>query len=335
VDSSTVEAVLEARAECADAERAQAVLADAVLGARAPRHGTAGGWTLTVWVSRAPATATNGRRALSAEAEITDDRGVVVAQRTVTDRAAKACAPLAKAVGAWATLVLDAELSRAKDEISPPEWTAPAPADATTGGVPVAPERAAAAWPDMPAAAPTPKRTIELGTMVYLRNGLSETGGAAGVAPYVSLEVAPSWMLRPGVLVGRSTALVPFTDDGSQSGFFSQYAIRVDFCRRIPGNYIERRGIELDLCAGSDAGVVLPTDVRTDAGVHAPAVSPQAHGTLSLGPSAILRGELGAGLALEVRGIAGANVLRSGFGTEGDAPILAIGGELGVSWRLP
>ena len=66
----------------------------------------------------------------SVEAVIVDDAGTIVAQRTLTDRNAHACVPLARAVGAWASLVLDAELARAKDD----DGSAPSPSATTAGG---------------------------------------------------------------------------------------------------------------------------------------------------------------------------------------------------------
>jgi hypothetical protein len=67
----------------------------------------------------APAPASSSARpstSKSAEAVIVDDAGTIVAQRTLSDRNLRSCLPLARAVGAWATLVLDAEMVRAKDD---------------------------------------------------------------------------------------------------------------------------------------------------------------------------------------------------------------------------
>jgi hypothetical protein len=327
VDAVSVDAVLEARAECSDADRAQAVLADALTAARAPRRGREGRWTVTVRVSRLP-------KSLSAEAEIVDDRGTPVAQRTVTDKSAK-CAPVARAIGAWATLVLDAELVRAKDDADRAEAAA-APPDPPVGAAAAPPPSGAPDGPfDGPYGdgSPPPTRTLELGMMMYLRNAVATTGGVGGLAPYVSVEVARSWMLRPGLLLGRSTTAVPVDDSGT-TALFSQYGVRLDMCRRVPGNYIEHRGIELDLCAGLDASVLVPGELRQNPSASRPATAGTAD-RIAVGPSMILRGELGAGFALEIRGVGGINTITSGFGSEGDIPAFTASGELGVSWRLP
>jgi len=125
VDAVVVEAVLEARGGCSDQERARAALNEALLAARAPTHGGSrphGGqptrdesahWTVTMSV----APAASGSKAV--QAVIVDDAGTIVAQRTLTDRNARTCLPLARAVGAWASLVLDAEMNRAQDDDAP------------------------------------------------------------------------------------------------------------------------------------------------------------------------------------------------------------------------
>ena len=117
VEPVAVDVVMEAPASsyCNDADRARAALEEALVAARAPRHTKKGPgapadprWSVSLGVS-AQATATSGK---SVDAVIVDDTGAVVARRTIADRAARSCLPLAKAVGAWASLVLDAELAR-------------------------------------------------------------------------------------------------------------------------------------------------------------------------------------------------------------------------------
>ena len=118
------------------------------------------------------------RRSLgkSVEAVIVDDAGTIVAQRTLTDRSARTCVPLARAVGAWASLVLDAEMVRAKDD----DGSEPTPARpraraaacelrsaASADSRLRASARDAASSPDGEPATRTP-RALELGTMVYL-----------------------------------------------------------------------------------------------------------------------------------------------------------------------
>ncbi|MDB4940741.1 MAG: hypothetical protein JWP97_275 [Labilithrix sp.] len=309
VDATVVEAVFEGGDECSDQARARAALNEALLAARAPTHGgprphgaaaTTGTWTVTMSVARSAA----GAR--SAEASIVDDAGNVVAHRTLSDRSGRACLPLAHAVGAWASLVLDAEMNRARDELpaAPPP---PAPrADRDADHV------------DGPVGAAPPMRTVEVGTMVYLRDGLATTGGMAGLSPFLTIELVPSWVLRPALFFGRSTGRVASAGDAA---VLSHFGARADICRRIPGNYIERRGIEADLCGAIDGGVVTP-------GVGLARVPVR----LGTGPSVDLRGELGAGLALEVRALVGANLVQfAGAAT----PLVFADAELGLSMRLP
>lgn len=108
----------------------------------------------------------------------------------------------------------------------------------------------------------------------------------------------------------------------------SHLGARVDFCRRIPGNYVERRGVELDLCAGVEGGVVTSDALASD-GRSGTA------GRAGIGPAANLRGELGGGLALEVRTLFGTNLVATSILDESRPPLVFASAELGVSMRLP
>ena len=269
----------------------------------------------------------------SVEAVIVDDAGTIVAQRMLTDRSAKVCLPLARAVGAWASLVLDAELVRAKDDdgsepTPPPRPLAPSSVVATSSGLPVNP--ASRSLRDVAPGAEgeggaSPRRSIELGSMMYLRNGMTSTGGFGGISPFVTVEVAPSWVLRPALAFGRSTSPIPIS--AVETAMMSHVGGRADFCRRMPGNYIERRGIEADLCFGVEGGVV--TSDRGASGRGGDAAR------FGLGPSANLRGELALGVALEVRGLLGANLVNQPVLVEPPVPLVFAAAELGISVRLP
>jgi hypothetical protein len=217
--------------------------------------------------------------------------------------------------------VLDAELAHAKDDDGPADAPVAAPARRSNAQAPVSDP-----WSDREttslgdARSSAPRRSIEVGMMVYLRNGMTTTGGFAGLAPFVTIEVSPGWVLRPELLLGRSTSPLPV---GAEASGFSHAGLRADFCRRIQGNYLDRRGIELDLCAGLEGGVITAdTTAARGSGTS---------GRLGTGPSANLRGELGAGVALEVRGVAGANLLA--FAP--DTPLVFAAVELGASMRFP
>lgn len=329
VEPIAVDVVMEAPAAsyCADADRSRAALEEALSAARAPRQSKRGPlapsdprWSVSMGPS-APASGFSGR---SIDAVIVDDAGAVVARRTISDRAARTCLPLARALGAWASLVLDAELARAKDD-DDLKALAP-PSDTSSVSRTSAREREVRDAGVVGEGGPSSARplSIELGSMGYIRNGLSSTGGVGGLSAFVTIEVSPGWILRPTLAFGRSTTRVPIT--ATESAALSHVGSRVDFCRRIPGNYIERRGIELDLCAGLDGGVVTSDAISGNRSGTAP--------RLGFGPAANLRGELGAGIALEVRSLVGANFLTMPLFEESRTPLVFASAELGVSMRL-
>jgi hypothetical protein len=310
VDAAVVEVVIQVDADCLDRARAEADLAAALAGARGPRRSAeaASRWRLDVKVAAAAPGVT------SAEASIRDDTGRVVAERTVNGRTTKSCVALARAVGAWAQIVLDDELAGAHESYraegppgAGPPWVMPAGPPASDGKSPTprpAPE------------GPSRGAPFEVGTTLFLRNGVASTGGIFGASPFVTIGVSRAFVVRPSLLVGTSTSRVP--PDSSRSANLTALGGRLDFCRRMPGNYIDRRGIELDACAGADVAYVA-SDLRS--AVRA-----------SVGPSAILRGELGANFGLEIRGMLGANLARAGLGA--DAPFFVAAAELGGSVRF-
>lgn len=305
MDAVAVDAVVEARAECADLERARAALGDALREARGPRRDGArvARWNVTVRVSQ-PSSAE--RRA---EGVIVDDRGTLVAQRTISDRGGRTCVPFARAVGAWASLVLDDEMARARDGAATADTSA-STATTTTTSEPIArsehPAAPSEAEPDHAPANAASQHTVEVGGMMMLRGG-DGTGGFAAFSPYANFEIARGWLFRPSVAVGRSPAR-----EGLIVGM-----TRVDLCRRVPGNYIERRGIELDVCAGAD--VVRISDAFAS----------------TTGLALNLRGELGAGLAIELRSAAGVVLTKGPIVQPDDGPPIMATAELGLSVRLP
>jgi len=267
------------------------------------------------------AVAHGGAHARAAEAVILDDAGALVARRTVGDPDASACLPLAHAVAAWASLVLDAELAREKDDDGGPSSS---PGRAAAGGF-VLPAAAtngqasstgldgtAGTEPDVADARRSPsRRTVDLGTMLYLESGLGRDGGLAGVSPFVTVSLWSAWVLRSAVSFGRA----PYGVAPAEGGALHHGGSRVDMCRRIPGNYVERRGVELDLCAGTEWSLLSNGVARA-----------------GIGPAVNLRGELGGGLALELRSSAGLNVVATEWSRVTPAFLAA---ELGLSWRLP
>ncbi|MBX3222491.1 MAG: hypothetical protein KF795_18380 [Labilithrix sp.] len=318
MDAVPVDSVIEASAECSDRARAEALLSASLAAARGPRRSREedARWRLTMSV----VAAAPGIKA--AEARIVDDRGRLVAERSVSDRTAKSCVALARAVGAWAQIVLDDEIVREREEAAfrereaerpPPESrpirvTAPVESPSVDGGLDDSggePRRAE-------------ERTLEVGTMLFLRNGAAASGGVFGVSPFVAVAFADKWVLRPSLMYGTSTSRVSV--DESSSANLSSIGGRFDVCRRMPGNYIDHRGIEFDACVGGDAARVWSGGEATARG--------------SLGPSVVLRGELGYDFGLEIRSMFGVNLSRAPFMSEEELPPFVAAAELGASVRF-
>src|ERR1700733_5565336 len=93
--------VLEQPAPCSDGQKAAETLRRALAPSVAPRAA----WTVSVRFER---TGTH----LGAEGEISDELGAPVAHRAMKQDSWE-CSALARAVGVWASLVLDAEVERA------------------------------------------------------------------------------------------------------------------------------------------------------------------------------------------------------------------------------
>lgn len=241
---------------------------------------------------------------LAASAMIVDDAGAVVAQRTVIDRATRTCVPLARAVGAWASLVIDDEIDRSDEPPAAPPSSGFSLGSKAAASSRVDPNGADPLLPFEEDSAPSsPKqRVVDVGATAFFRTEGPARYGVAGVAPFVSVKVSRSWHVRPAVAFGR------------------YFGARVDLCWRIPGNYIERRGLEFDLCGGVDGGVASQANELT--------------GRMSTGPSAILRGELGYGFGLELRGVSGLNLIRPSVTGAPTPSLLAMQGEVGVSMRF-
>ena len=160
-------------------------------------------------------------------------------------------------------------------------------------------------------------RTFEVGTLLFLRNGAAATGGMFGVSPFVTVSFAERWVVRPSVMYGTSTSRVP-PDQSNSENLFSLGG-RLDICRRMPGNYIDHRGIEFDACMGGDAARVWSARESVIRG--------------SVGPSAVLRGEIGHNFGLEIRTMLGVNLSRTAVAGQELPPFVAAA-ELGGSVRF-
>ena len=307
--------VFESAATCSDGERAGNMLRNELASARAP----AAGWTVTAHVDR------DGAR-LRARGDITDATGAAIAHRELAEGSSE-CAGLARAMGVWAGLVLDAEVQRTQ--------ALPAEAVPSMGAGPasLAVPTVISSWPPPSASEPaTPEhdwylhheegRTLELGAGAFL---MTDTGAGALLGPvvFIVIEAGGGVFLRPSVAFGESLTSLPPSDVKSAAWG----AGRFDVCLRVPGLYAKRRGMQLDLCGGADAGM---THVEAQSGTNLP--------FLALGPSLDLRGELGGRLSAVLRLVAGVELIRSSFvdlsDTSVQAPLASGRLELAFSWDV-
>ncbi|HTQ45072.1 MAG TPA: hypothetical protein VMI75_20070 [Polyangiaceae bacterium] len=330
VDAEPPRIVFESPAPCRDADRAEKLLHDALSSSRAP----GAGWLVTMRVER------DAQKHLKATARIDDGSGASVADRSL-DGEGPECAGLAKAVGVWAGLVLDSRVQAAASLEQPPPAApaSPVPAAPETQAPPataVASTTPAEGWP-APAQPDlkTPEhdwylhhdagqgRTFELGAGTFIMTG---TGGGALAGPtiFAVIEAGGGLFLRPALAFGASlTSLPPSDVKSSMWG-----AARMDACLRLPGLYTRHKGMQLDLCGGTDVGV---TSLTVDSGTT----------TLpywDLGPSIDLRGELASNFSAVLRMVAGIEVLREQFqdsnGFTETVPLVGGRLELALSWDV-
>jgi hypothetical protein len=306
-------------APCVDTNKAEEVLRRSLAPALAPR----GSWSVIVRFSAKGAV-------LTVEGEITDEVDAPVAHRIFSETGAE-CSSLARAVGVWASLVLDAEVDRASQ--TPPPAPPPPP---PLNPLPVALQPVEKPVPEKTflLSHPEGERTLELGTSTFILGGTG-AGVVVGVTLFAVAEVGRGWFLRPAVLVGRTLEeIYPGSDV-----YATLVAGRFDACGRIPGFYIERHGIQLDVCGGAEFGFQRYDSSSTFSGMS---MNPShSDGVLGVGPSATLRGELGNGLALLIRGVGDFNIFPQSY-TESTGKAsqqfngsFAVGrAELGLSWEL-
>ncbi len=296
MDAVAIGSVVELRDSCADAEQARRALFEVLAAARAPRRSRADGsdvrphWTVTMRVTR--------DEALAASAMIVDDSGAVVAQRTVIDRSTRACVPLARAVGAWASLVIDDEIERSDE----------APAAPPSSGFSLGPKAATSSrvdpngvdplFPFDEDSTPSPpkQRVVDVGTTAFFEPR------------------------DPLVMVSRGC---PFRERESFTfvAFAAGAGVRslLRCARRSlledSGNYIERRGLEFDLCGGVDGGIASQANEST--------------ARMSTGPSAILRCELGLWVRSRAAGVSGLGLIRPSVSGAPTPSLLAMQGKSG------
>jgi hypothetical protein len=297
--------VVDAHDVCANLDQAQDALREALGSSVAPQAG----WRLRVFDER------RGTHVI-VTANLDDAQGNAVAHREIDATASDRCAGVISALGVWAALVLDAEVTKAKAHPTPLTTTTPPPTtseNSNTTPVIVGHEGIGDAGVPQPH-----QRALEIGASGALMSSPLQTSGVTDAAlvgvggdVFMLVELARSFFVRPAL---AAAALI----GGSSSA--SYYATRVDACFRVPGNYVEHHGLLLDACAGTELGAL-------DHGVGS------AHTTdviFALGPTIGLRGDLASDLSVEVRGLAGFNVAHTGD----QIGLLALRAELGFTWRL-
>ncbi len=306
--------VFEQPSPCADEARAVALLERTL----APTQAPTGAWAVNMRVEEGTA------GTLVAEAEVTDDRGGPVAHRSFTRTGDRECASLARAVGVWASVVLDGELERVRS--APPPSGEPA--------LPVAPEATTApTTAEKPAPPPeVPTRRLEVGASAFVMGGVASEA-FAGAQLFTSVEVADDVFLRPSLAFGRTMESVSASDVYGTWG-----TGRFDACTQAPGYYREGIGLAVELCGGTELGFLhFDTPSSAPIGTNT-AQPPRTTPFLAIGPGVGIRGDLGGGLVAELRGVVGLNVVREQFadstGIVQDPPLLSGRGELGLSWRV-
>jgi hypothetical protein len=296
--------VLEQPAPCAEsAENASELFASAL-------PVTAGdplaGWSVHV---RVASVGHDNTPTLRADGELLDARGVSIARRSFTNHGT-ACAPLAKAIGVWASLALDDE--RTKVEASPDPNRAIALAD-TQETLKKRGKRAPGSEDDdvdpnlEPDRPPPPQpSTRELGAAGILEGGIAATP-LFGPAIYGVMEIGKGFLLRPTVALDFSFTSNPAFHAGT----------RVDICGRLRGNY--QRGLDAELCLGSEMGFLKIGDDTIP--------------LLGVGPALGLQGELADDFAVTLRGIGEINLIRDTIANS-QPQTLAGRVELGMTWKL-
>ncbi|MEO6420913.1 MAG: hypothetical protein ABIP39_15985 [Polyangiaceae bacterium] len=289
--------MLEQPAACAEGDGAKGLFSRALATSPAPEAG----WSVHVRIEKTPG-------GLTATGEMFDARSLPVANRIFKSEGTT-CAPLAKAIGVWSSLVLDNQPAVTPEA---PKTAAPVVASEVPW-LPMAPPPEKAS-PEQYLFLRHPEasaRSLEIGAATFIMDGLG-TGGLFGGAIFGVAELGGGFFLRPALAIGQSIG-----DNVHDAGIAFT---RIDGCGRIPGFYRERRGMQLDLCGGADVGVIR-TNGRT-LGFFAP------------GPAIALRGELASELSAELRGAALINLTRVSELDAQGASLFAGRAEFALTWRL-
>ncbi len=280
---------------------------------------------------------------LTVHGEVLNPADETVASRSLSTVGAD-CASLARGVGVWASLVLDAEVERARANGTAVAGPTSGVLDDPLAAPPAGRATATSLWPA--GREPEPRspeletflkhakeqRTVELGLSSFVMGG---TGGGAivGASAYGVFEAAHGFFLRPALLGGHSVGTLSQTAEAPATFLASRF----DACARLPGLYREGRGLQLDLCFGAEVGFSVVDDGTVASSPGASTSSP-ALPFVALGPSMGLRGELTRNLSAIVRGVGDVSFLRDPVtlvsGAVVTPPVFAGRAEVGLSWSL-
>jgi len=313
--------VVDAHDVCANLEQAQDSLKASLGASVAPESG----WRLRVFDER------RGQHII-VTANLDDAQGNAIAHRVIDATASDRCDGVISALGVWAGLVLDAELAKAKAHPKDPKLVASNAATvagngSTTSGANGSNATTSDASPIVPEISPDAtlpqqhKRAIEIGASAMLQNSPLTLFDAAlvGGTVFTIIEVTGVFYLRPALGAAGSIG-------GAAATYFDG---RMDACLRVPGNYVEHRGLLLETCAGTELAGLSHATVNTTFG-NVDGSSTDA--IFSLGPTIGLRGDLASELSVEVRGLAGFNLAHTG--PADSIQLLVLRAELGLTWRL-
>jgi hypothetical protein len=307
---------------CIDASRARSAALAALSPARAPasREST-NPWSVVLSFARV------GNKT-TLVAEIRDHADEPRARRELAGTRDQ-CTALVRGAMVWVQLTLEAEVER--DQAAPEP--APLPVEPTVAMWP-APAAPVVRSPEheMFLAHDDRHRTIEIGGGGFVMGGLG-TGGVTGPNLFGIVELGRGWYARPTLAFGRS-----FEQVGTENGTFASVAeARLDGCKRVPGNYFERRGLQLDLCAGVEGGTIHFDESNTTNGAPQ-TLAGRSLGFLSTGGAVGMRGELGSDWSVHLRGTGGYNLLRQRVVDEQGTAFGPLAwnarAEVGLSWRL-
>lgn len=295
--------VIESQDACVGSSKAEGWVRDSMRASVAPRG---------VWTVRVSSPSPNHVLGV-----LEDELGRPVAHRDLYMRNARECEGTLHAVGVWASLVLDTEVDHAhqRERAEADKLAAQNVQNADKPAVASADKKPADGSDDADAGVPRKRASrIEIGAATMLASGLGGNSATyLGASAFIFVEAGLGLFLRPSVTYGHSLA-EPSINWGSS---------RFDFCARVPGNYTDRRGLQLDVCFGPEVGAMSLKGSDSNNRVRP---------LFGFGPTISLRGELASAFAVEVRGASAYNIVH---GEELDpiAP-LSLRAEIGVSWGL-